>query len=81
VFLSVGFQSFQERYPENLGVISHNSGPLHPSYATTEARLRTFRSVPYSVLFSEHLIIFKKLSNLGGETTSSEGGLFIVWGF
>lgn len=40
-----GHLSFGERYPETLGVISHH-GPLHPSYATLEARMRTFRDWP-----------------------------------
>jgi len=31
--------------PENIGIIKH-TGPLHPNYATTEARLRTFREWP-----------------------------------
>jgi len=33
------------QYPESLGIISHH-GPLHPSYATVEARIRTFRDWP-----------------------------------
>jgi len=32
-------------FSESLGIISHH-GPLHPSYATPEARLRTFREWP-----------------------------------
>ncbi|XP_023329577.1 uncharacterized protein LOC111702197 isoform X2 [Eurytemora carolleeae] len=40
-----GFPCAQRQYSESLGIISH-TGPLHPSYATPEARLRTFREWP-----------------------------------
>ena len=31
--------------PEAIGILKH-AGPLHPQYATLEARLRTFREWP-----------------------------------
>ena len=31
--------------PESIGILKH-AGPLHPQYATLEARLRTFREWP-----------------------------------
>lgn len=40
-----GFPGAQSNLSESLGIISHH-GPLHPSYATPEARLRTFRDWP-----------------------------------
>lgn len=42
-----GFPSSKSprEFSESLGIISHH-GPLHPSYATPEARLRTFREWP-----------------------------------
>jgi len=42
-FSKVGQGSAKEN--ENIGIIKHN-GPLHPNYATMEARLRTFREWP-----------------------------------
>ena len=43
--LCPGFPCSQRQYSESLGIISHH-GPLHPSFATPEARLRTFREWP-----------------------------------
>ena len=45
IMINLGFPCAQRQYSESLGIISH-TGPLHPSYATPEARLRTFREWP-----------------------------------